>query len=160
MALALHYLAHITKGGPPMLPSSWQPFRALRHRDDPFEDLIRDFFRRPVEDEPMVPAAEVSESDGEVTVKMEIPGVEKDQVQLTVADDTLTVRGESRKETEEKKKHYYRQEIRYGSFQRTVALPVEVDAAKASAKLKNGRLEITLPKSKQPKAHEVKIAVA
>ena len=108
----------------------------------------------------MVPAAEVAESDGEVTVKMEIPGVEKDQVQLTVSDDALTVRGETRKETEERKKRYYRQEIRYGSFQWTVPLPVEVDAAKASATLKNGRLEVTLPKSKQPKAHDVKVTVS
>jgi HSP20 family protein len=94
-----------------------------------------------------------------MTVKMEVPGVEKDQIQLTVADDHLTVRGETRKEKEEKKKNYYRQEIRYGAFQRTVALPVEVDAAKAKAELKNGLLTVTLPKSSQPKAREVKVAV-
>jgi HSP20 family protein len=138
----------------------WEPFRALRRRDDAFEEMFRDFFRRPLEDEAMVPAAEVAESDGEVTVKMEIPGVEKDQIQLTVSDDALTVRGETRKETEERKKRYYRQEIRYGSFQRTVPLPVEVDAAKASATLRNGRLEVTLPKSRQPKAHDVKVTVS
>ena len=82
-----------------------------------------------------------------------------DGVQLTVADDRLTVRGETRKEQEEKKKHYYRQEIRYGAFQRSVGLPVEVDAAKAKAELKNGLLTVTLPKSSQPKAREVKVAV-
>jgi HSP20 family protein len=91
---------------------------------------------------------------------MEVPGVEKDQIQLTVSDDVLTVRGETRKESEEKRKNYYREEIRYGAFQRTVPLPVEVDGAKASAELKNGVLKITLPKSKQTKAHEVKVAVA
>ena len=125
----------------------------------PFEDFFRDFFRRPILEEPDViePAAEVAASDGEVTVKMEVPGVEKDQLQLTVADDRLTVRGEMRKESE--KKNYSRQEIRYGAFQRSVPLPVEVDAAKASAKLKNGMLEITLPKSKHPKAQEIKVTV-
>jgi HSP20 family protein len=138
----------------------WEPFRA-RRREDPFEDFFRDFFRRPILEEPEViePAAEVAESDGEVTVKMEVPGVEKEQLQLTVADDRLTVRGEMRKESEEKRKNYYRQEIRYGAFQRSVPLPMEVDAAKASAKLKNGMLEITLPKTKQPKAQEIKVAV-
>ena len=138
----------------------WEPFRA-RRREDPFEDFFRDFFRRPILEEPEViePAAEVAESDGEVTVKMEVPGVEKDQLQLTVADDRLTVRGEMRKESEEKRKNYYRQEIRYGAFQRSVPLPMEVDAAKANAKLKNGMLEITLPKTKQPKAQEIKVAV-
>ena len=138
----------------------WEPFRA-RRREDPFEDFFRDFFRRPILEEPEViePAAEVAESDGEVTVKMEVPGVEKDQLQLTVADDRLTVRGEMRKESEEKRKNYNRQEIRYGAFQRSVPLPMEVDAAKANAKLKNGMLEITLPKTKQPKAQEIKVAV-
>jgi HSP20 family protein len=138
----------------------WEPFRALRRRDETFDDLFRDFFRRPVlEDEPLVPAAEVAESDGEVTVKLEVPGVAKDQLQLSVSDDTLTVRGETRKESEEKKKNFYRQEIRYGAFQRTVPLPVEVDASKATAQMKNGVLKVTLPKSRQPKAHEVKVTV-
>ncbi|HLK11103.1 MAG TPA: Hsp20/alpha crystallin family protein [Candidatus Binatia bacterium] len=140
----------------------WEPFRALRRRDDLFDDLFRDvFFRGPMLEEAAVvePAVDVAESDGEVTVKMEVPGVEKDQLHLTVSDDRLTVRGESRKESEEKRKNYYRQEIRYGAFQRTVSLPVEVDGTKARAELKNGMLSITLPKSKQPKAQEIKVAV-
>jgi HSP20 family protein len=85
---------------------------------------------------------------------------QKEQLHLTVSDDRLTVRGESRKESEEKRKNYYRQEIRYGAFQRSIPLPVEVDAAKTHAELKNGMLEIALPKSKQPKAREIKVAVA
>jgi HSP20 family protein len=139
----------------------WEPFRGLRRRDDTFDQLFREFFRRPMleEGELLEPAVDVAESDGEVIVKMEIPGVEKDQLHLTVSDDHLTVRGESRKESEEKRKNYYRQEIRYGAFQRSVALPVEVDAAKAHAELKNGMLKIALPKSKQPKAQEIKVAV-
>jgi HSP20 family protein len=138
----------------------WEPLRALRRRDDPFDEVFREFFRRPMLEEDVIePAAEVAESDGDVTVKMEVPGVEKDQLQLTVADDRLTVRGEMRKESEEKQKNYYRQEIRYGAFQRSVPLPVEVDAAKATAELRNGMLKVTLPKSKQPKAHEIKVAV-
>jgi HSP20 family protein len=140
----------------------WEPFRGLRRRDDVFDELFREFFRRPtVEGEEVIePPVDVAESDGEVVVKMEVPGVEKDKLHLTVADDRLTVRGESRKETEEKRKNYYRQEIQYGAFQRSVPLPVEVDAAKASAELKNGMLKVTIPKSKQPKAQEIKVAVA
>jgi HSP20 family protein len=139
----------------------WEPFRALRRRDDMFDELFRDFFRRPMPEEEvgLEPAVDVAESDGEVTVKMQVPGVDKDQLQLTVADDHLTVRGETRKESEEKRKNYFSQEIRYGAFQRTVPLPVEVDAAKANAALKNGVLKITLPKSRQPKAQEIKVAV-
>jgi HSP20 family protein len=143
----------------PLIP--WEPFRALRRRDDVFDQLFREFFRRSAweEDELFVPAVDVAESNGEVTVKMEVPGVEKDQLHITVADDQLTVRGETRQESEQKRKHYYRQEIRHGAFQRSVALPVEVDAAKARAELKNGVLQITLPKSKQPKAKEIEVSV-
>jgi HSP20 family protein len=139
----------------------WEPFRALRRRDDVFDDLFREAFRRPISEEGEVvePAVDVAESDGEVIVKMEVPGVEKDQLHLTVSDDRLTVRGETRKESEEKRKNYYRQEIHYGAFQRSVPLPVEVDAAKAHAELKNGMLKVALPKSKQPKAQEIEVAV-
>lgn len=135
----------------------WDPFRALRRRDDVFEDLFREVFG-PGEQELMEPAAEVAESDGEVTVKMAIPGVEKEQIQISVDDRTLTVRGEVKKETEEKKKNFYRQEIRYGSFQRALSLPCEVDGAKAKADLKNGMLKIVMPKSQQPKAQKISVS--
>jgi HSP20 family protein len=137
----------------------WEPSRVFRRRDDMLDDLFREFFHRPLIDGDDGPPVEVKESDGEVIVKMEVPGVEKDKVQLTVADDRLTVRGETSKETEEKRTNYYRQEIQYGAFQRSIPLPVEVDAARASAELKDGMLKVTLPKSKQARAHEVKVAV-
>ena len=138
---------------------SWDPFRTLRRRDDVFEDLVRDMFGRE-EGGALEPPLEVAESEGDITVKMLVPGVEKDQLQITIDEDVLTVRGEVRKEHEEKKKNYFRQEIRYGAFQRAVRLPAEVEAAKATADLKNGALKITLPKSKQPKAQQIKVAVS
>jgi len=139
----------------------WEPFRALRRRDEAFEDLFRDFFRRAdMADETMEPAVDVSESNGEVTVKCSVPGVDKDGLSVAVNHDMLTVRGEIRRESEEKKKNYYRQELRYGSFQRVVPLPVEVDAAKATAELKDGILKVTLPKSKEAKTSEIKVRVA
>jgi HSP20 family protein len=85
--------------------------------------------------------------------------VDKDHLQLTVGEERLTVRGEVRKESEEKRRNYYRQEIRYRSFQRSIPLPVEADATKATAELKNGMLNVTPPKSKHAKAQEIKIAV-
>jgi HSP20 family protein len=139
----------------------WEPFRTIGRRNDVFDELFREFFRRPMVEEgaPLEPAVDVAESDGEVIVKMEVPGVEKDQLHLTVSDDELTVRGETRKESEEKRKRYYRREIHYGAFQRSVPLPVEVDAAKAHAELQNGVLRVSLPKSRQPKAREIEVAV-
>ena len=137
----------------------WRPLHSLARRDM-FEDFFRDFLgTREGEAGPLEPAAEVSESDGDVTVKLEVPGVEKDQLHVSVTEDEVTVRGETRKETEEKKKNYYRQEIRYGAFQRTITVPADVDPAKASAELKQGILRITLPKAEQAKARRVDVSV-
>ena len=137
----------------------WTPFRSIEGQEDAFQDLVREFFGK-TEAGGLLPPGEVAESDGDVTVKMAVPGVEKDQISISVDDHVLNVRGESKKETEEKKKNYYRQEIRYGSFARAVRLPAEVDASKTAAELKNGMLKITLPKSKTPKAHSIKINAA
>ena len=137
----------------------WNPFRSLAGREESFDDFVREFFGR-TDGAEIMPPIEVAESDGEVTVKMAVPGVEKDQISITVDDHTLNVRGETKKETEEKKKNYYRQEIRYGSFARAVRLPTEVDAGKTAAELKNGMLTITLPKSKAPKAQTIAVKAA
>jgi HSP20 family protein len=137
----------------------WNPFRSIEGQEDAFQDLVREFFGK-TEGGNLLPPVEVAESEGDVTVKMAVPGVEKDQISISVDDHVLNVRGESKKETEEKKKNYYRQEIRYGSFARAVRLPAEVDASKTAAELKNGMLKITLPKSKTPKAHAIKINAA
>ena len=134
--------------------------RSLARRDDLFEDFFREFFAMPETGvAPLEPAAEVAESDGDVIIKLEVPGVEKDKLHVSVTEDEVTVRGEARKETEEKKKNYYRQEISYGAFQRTVPLPSDVDPAKASAELKDGMLKITLPKAAQAKARRVDVSV-
>lgn len=138
--------------------TQWNPFRALERRDESFEDLVREFFGKTEGD--LMPPVDVSETDTELTIKMAVPGVDKDQITISVDDHTLNVRGENRKESEEKKKNYYRQEIRYGSFARSVRLPSEVDASKAAADLKNGMLSVRLPKSKNPKAQQIKIAAA
>ncbi len=139
--------------------TQWDPFRALRRRDDAFDELLREFFARGGS-EVMEPSADVAESNGDVTVKMAIPGVDKNDLHISVDNGVLDVHGETRKETEEKKKNYHRQEIRYGAFRRAVSLPAAVDVDKANAKMKDGMLTITLPKSKTPKGHEIKIAGA
>jgi HSP20 family protein len=134
----------------------WNPFRSIEGREDAFQDLVREFFGK-AEGVDLMPPVEVAEGDGDVTVKMAVPGVDKDQISISVDDHVLNVRGETKKETEQKKKNYYRQEIRYGSFARAVRLPAEVDAGKTAAELKNGMLTITLPKSKTPKAQSIRI---
>jgi HSP20 family protein len=143
--------------------ADWDPFRSLRRRTDFLETPLRDVFVAPAPGGGgglFEPPAEVAESKGEVTIRLEVPGVDKDQLTIAVDDDLLTVRGEVRRDTEETDKSFYRQEIRYGAFQRSLPLPAEVDAERAKAELKNGILKITLPKSQQPRAHQIKIAGA
>lgn len=141
------------------LLTRWDPFRALRSRDDVFDldDLVRDVFGR--SGNALEPAIEVSESEGEVVVKASVPGIDKDQLQVSIQDDQLTIRGEVRKEEEKKGKNVYRQEIRYGLVQRAVPLPVEVDGDKAKAELKNGMLTVHIPKSAKPRSRGVQVQV-
>ena len=105
------------------------------------------------------PAVEVSDTTEAVIVKAQIPGVSKDQLQVTVTEGALTLKGEIKEEEKKEEKNYYRREFRYGSFTRTVPLPVAVQAEKATAQLKDGVLEITIPKSEQARVKEIPIQV-
>jgi HSP20 family protein len=104
-------------------------------------------------------ASEVHEGDDDVVVRLEAPGLEKDDFHVQVVGDTLVVRGEKRMEREEKRGHYHVMECAYGSFQRALPLPAEVDAGKTKAKYRNGVLHITLPKIAQGRRHRVSVEV-
>jgi HSP20 family protein len=86
--------------------------------------------------------------------------VDPKDVDITVTEDTLTIKGEARTEQEEKGRNYYRRELRYGSFLRTLALPEEVQGDKARATYRNGILEIRVPKSERARPRTVKVEVA
>jgi HSP20 family protein len=101
---------------------------------------------------------EVSETDEAIDVKASLPGVKPDEVEVSVQNDVLTVRGEHREQTTEDKKDYYRREIRYGSFHRSLALPTRVDADKAEAKFENGILSLHLPKSESIRPKQIKVS--
>jgi len=94
------------------------------------------------------PRMDVSETENEVLVNAEIPGLEPKDVELTIENNLLTIKGHKREETAEKKgETVHRREIRYGSFSRSVLLPGEVLADKASAVFDKGVLKVTLPKA-------------
>ena len=93
-----------------------------------------------------MPKVDVIDREAEVVVRAELPGVEKDGVELTVADNTLMLRAQTRHEEKKEKGEYFRQETTHGEFQRTLQLPAAVDQEKARATFKNGVLEVTLPK--------------
>jgi HSP20 family protein len=106
-----------------------------------------------------VPSLDVSESETEVTVRADLPGLEKDDINVSLVGNTLTIKGERKDESEEKKEGYYRRERTYGSFERVVELPENVDAGKPKASFKSGVLEIRLAKKESAKPKQIEIDV-
>ena len=103
------------------------------------------------------PSVDVIEKDDEVIVKAELPGVDKKDLDISVTNNTVTIKGSTSHEEKEEKGDYYRSEISRGSYSRTLSLPAEVDEEKTKAKFKNGILKLTLPKLKKSKRHNVKV---
>ena len=104
-------------------------------------------------------AIDLYEEKDDIVVKAELPGMEKDNIQVNLSDHTLTIKGEKKKEEEIKEKNYYRSERAYGSFIRTVELPKDVHGDKVKASFKNGVLEVRLPKTEEAKTREIKVKV-
>jgi HSP20 family protein len=105
------------------------------------------------------PMVNVSENDKEVLVEAELPGIDEKNVEVTLTNDTLTIRGEKKEEKEEKGKNFYRMERSFGSFHRDIALPNAVETEKVDATFKNGVLTVRLPKSQQAQKDVKKIDV-
>jgi len=140
----------------------WDPFSDLRTTMD---RLFDEGFSRPWRLLPNEPSAEgggfaveVSETEGEVDVKAALPGIKPEEVDITVNKNVLTIKAEHKYETEDKKRDYYRREIRYGAFQRSLGLPVEVDADKAQATFENGMLHLRLPKVESLRPKQIKVS--
>ena len=104
-----------------------------------------------------MPAVDVIDRDTDVLVRAEVPGVAKEDLEVTVSDNSVSIRGHSKQEDEEKTGEYYRRETSYGEFSRTVGLPANVDTEGAKAKFKDGVLEITLPKQESTKRKSVEV---
>jgi len=105
------------------------------------------------------PSVDVAERENECVVKVELPGVQRDDVKITLQDNMLTIRGEKKQEKESKDASYHRVERTYGSFQRTFTLPTAVKADKVDANYKDGILTITLPKAEEAKARQIEVRV-
>ncbi len=104
------------------------------------------------------PKVNVVERDEDILVKAELPGVDKKDLDVSVTDNTLTIKASTREETEEEEGEYHRQEIVTGSFARSILLPAEVDGDKAKASFKDGLLELTIPKVKKAKRRKIDVA--
>ena len=105
------------------------------------------------------PTLDLGATDKAYTVTVEIPGVDEKDVKLEIANDILTIRGEKRQETEEKEKNYYRLERSYGSFQRVLSLPEDIDQDGVKASFNRGVLTVTMPRKALPKSDVRQIAI-
>jgi len=103
------------------------------------------------------PKVDVVDRETEVFVKAELPGVEKDDLEVTLSDNSLTIRATTKHEEEKEEGEYHHKELSSGEFVRTLTLPAEVEGDKAQASFKNGVLELTLPKKETTKRQTVKI---
>ncbi len=149
----------------------WTPMRELENIRRDMERLVDDFIEpfprrhlirwpKITETGSLVPNMEVINREDEYVVRAELPGIEKKDIDLTITEDTLTIKGEVKRSEEVKDDEYLLSELSYGKFSRTITLPAEVDSGKAKAVSRDGIIEITLPKKKESKAKEIKVEVA
>ncbi len=104
-----------------------------------------------------VPNVDVIDRDNEILVRAELPGVDKDNIEVTLSDNAVTIKGSTRKEEKEEKGDFYRCEISSGSFSRTVGLPARVDSEHSKAVFKDGVLELKLAKTEKASRRSIKI---
>ena len=109
--------------------------------------------------EVQIPAVDIAETDKAFRITAELPGMKKEDVDISVSQGRLTIKGEKREEREEKEKGYYLSERRYGTFQRSFQLPGQADADRIEAKFDNGVLTLTVPKSAEALKSEKKIKI-
>ena len=104
-----------------------------------------------------VPAVDLYQTENDVVIKASVPGMKADEVQINLTGDVLTLKGEVKHEEERKEKAWHIREQRFGSFERSVALPTAVKTDKAEAVFENGILTITLPKADEVKPKTINI---
>jgi len=104
------------------------------------------------------PKMDIVDRDDDILVRADIPGVKKENLDVTLTDNTITVKGSTSEEKKEENGDYYRSETMKGSFTRTMSLPSDVDGGKAKSTFKDGVLEVTVPKLEKAKRHTVNIS--
>jgi HSP20 family protein len=148
----------------------WEPFGGIRRRGDVFGELTRmqdemnrffdDFFgeqRRGLAEGAWLPSVDVSETDSELMVRAELPGMSHEDIEINVQDNILTLKGEKKQEKKEEKENFHRLERSYGGFSRSFSLPAGVKPDDIKATFKDGVLQVTMPKAEEAKAKKIAI---
>lgn len=137
----------------------WDPFRDIVSLREAMNRLFEESFVRPWgwPFEGGAPAVDMYETKDSVVVKASVPVVKPEDIDIGITGDTLTISGEVKQEEKVERENYLRQEMRYGSFSRSVALPATVQADKAEAVFEHGVLTLTLPKAEEAKPKTIKV---
>ncbi|HWP47186.1 MAG TPA: Hsp20/alpha crystallin family protein [Candidatus Limnocylindrales bacterium] len=145
------------------LERGWDPFRWLsnvqREMNRIFEEAFGDTGLESLSTREWSPAVEVYETKDELVVRAELPGMKQSDIDVSVSDGNLIIRGERKRESEIKEENYYRSEWTYGAFRRSIPLPAGTDPNKIKATYQNGVLEVKLPKPEEAKPKQIKINV-
>jgi HSP20 family protein len=142
----------------------WDPFRELNAVQERVNRLLGDVYRA-ADDDVMrrgawAPPVDIYDAGNhELVIKAELPDMKRDDIEITVENNTLTLRGEKKMDSEIKEEHCHRIERAYGSFSRSFSLPTTVDTSKVSADYKNGVLTIKLPVREEAKPKQIQVHV-
>ncbi len=140
--------------------TKWDKLPVFSSLQDEMNRVLDNFFNRESSyGMDWSPIVDVAETESDITVKAEIPGIDPKDVDISITGDILTLKGEKKEEKENTGKCYHRVESSYGSFKRVINLPASVDVDKVTAEGKNGVLEITLPKNEESKAKKINVKV-
>jgi HSP20 family protein len=138
------------------------PFRELARLEREMDDMFSRFPAWPwgERERGWAPAVDMIDHKDEFVLRADLPGLDEKDIEVTVEDGTVTIRGERKEETEEKKEDYYYSERSYGVFARALPLPAGVEPDKVRATFKKGVLEVHLPKAKEAKGKKIEIKAA
>lgn len=148
-----------------MAIARWDPFRELAVMQDRLNRIFGDSYGRRFDDDVMtrgdwIPPVDIFENDKhEIVMRAEMPGLKREDIELRVENNTLTLRGERKRETEVKDEQYHRIERAYGAFSRSFSLPATVDAGNVSAEYKDGVLTVTLPTREEAKPRQIPVEI-
>ena len=139
----------------------WEPFREMMSLRQAMDRLFEDSFVRPSRLWPELRGGELPidmyQTKDDVVVKAPLPGVKPEELDISITGDTLTIKGEHKEEQEVKEEDYLCKERRYGTFSRSVTVPVAVKSDKAEATFENGILTLTMPKAEEVKPKQIKV---
>ena len=156
-----------------MAITRWRPFGNIEHWE-PFEeiDALRQEINKLFEQSSLlggedggngfgfVPSAEIDETDTEIHLKLEVPGMEAGDLDIAVTDEAVTIKGERKSESKTEENRSFRSEFHYGRFERVVPMPTHIVKDQVSAEYKNGVLNLTIPKSQEARKMAVKVEVS